>query len=159
MDRRLVRQPYDARSERPLVDRVAPANGARSFIVQRELEEWIASGVAVVNDGHFFVTESGARYRLVEAARVLHEASGNPDAYELVGQIKSLGHLGELGAEVLGTSMILGDNAYEVELGWIALPVRMRWTSGVRRKPELDDTAPSVDDLAEYVLRLMGSGG
>ncbi|MGH7285925.1 MAG: hypothetical protein ACRELY_30775, partial [Polyangiaceae bacterium] len=46
-----------------------------------------------------------------------------PDSNDLVGRVKSKIFLLELGAELLETSMVLGDNAYDVVPGWIGAPI------------------------------------
>jgi hypothetical protein len=54
--------------------------------------------------------------------RVVAEVTGAEDANELVGKVKSLAYLQELGAEILEGSMLIGDNAYDVVPGFTALP-------------------------------------
>lgn len=63
------------------------------------------------------------RYYLAEAMRVVREVSGTPDANDVVGRVKTKVFLEELGAELLETSMILNDNAYDVVPGWLGSPV------------------------------------
>ena len=45
------------------------------------------------------------------------------DQNELVGKVKSRAFLTELGAEMLETSLILGDNAYDVAPGFVGAPI------------------------------------
>ena len=51
------------------------------------------------------------------------EVSGAPDAFDLIGRVKSREALVEQGAEMLESSMILGENAYDVVPGWFGEPV------------------------------------
>jgi hypothetical protein len=41
----------------------------------------------------------------------------------LVGKVKTMLFLTELGAELLGDSMVLGENAYRISAGWLGSPV------------------------------------
>ena len=63
----------------------------------------------------------GRRYRLAEAVHVLRDVSGGGDA-ELLGRVKARVYLEQLGAEIVETSMLLGDAAYDVEAGWVGVP-------------------------------------
>ena len=63
---------------------------------------------------------ASVRMRRVESAS---PATGSPDSHELLGKVKSKAFLAELGAEILETSMILGDNAYDVVPGFVGAPI------------------------------------
>jgi len=60
---------------------------------------------------------------VVEAVRIVREVSGAPDAFDVSGCVKTLGFVSELGAELLGDSMIVGENAYETVIGWLGTPL------------------------------------
>ena len=47
------------------------------------------------------------------------EVSGLPDPHEVMGKVKTVGFLSELGASLLGESMVIADNAYEIVPGWL----------------------------------------
>jgi len=51
------------------------------------------------------------------------EEAGHSDPDELVGKVKTMLYLTELGAELLGDSMVLGENAYRVVAGWLGSPI------------------------------------
>jgi hypothetical protein len=93
----------------------------RIFFPQVALDEWIVEGTAELQDGELSLLGMGRRYRLAEAVHVVRDASGGGDA-ELVGRVKARVYLEQLGAEIVETSMLLGDAAYDVEPGWIAVP-------------------------------------
>jgi hypothetical protein len=65
----------------------------------------------------------GRRFKVTEAVRVLREVSGGGDAHDLVGRAKSRQELEQVGAEIMESSMLLGETAYDVEPGWFAVPV------------------------------------
>lgn len=94
----------------------------RVFFPQAALDEWVAADRADVRGDELTLTAAKRRYRAVEALRVVREVTGTPDASELVGTVKSRSFLAELGAEILGSSMILGDNAYDVVAGFVGAP-------------------------------------
>lgn len=96
---------------------------SRIFFAQDALDLWLADGSIELKGTELTLAAETRRYRLAEAARVLREVTGSPDANELVGRVKSTQYLEELGAEIMQGSMILGDNAYDVVPGFMATPV------------------------------------
>src|SRR5882724_1030167 len=95
----------------------------RVFFPVAALDCWISQGSVDLSADELTLKREGRRYRILEAAYVVAEVSGSSDAYELVGKVKSRLFLGELGAELLETSMILGENAYDVVPGFLGAPV------------------------------------
>lgn len=95
----------------------------RVFLPQYVLNGWLAAGKAELGSGQLTTKPDGHRYRVVESVRVLAEVTGGPDSFELVGKVKPLLYVRELGAELLGDSMVLEDNAYDIVLGWVATPL------------------------------------
>jgi hypothetical protein len=93
----------------------------RIFFPQTALDEWIVDGTVELQDGELTILSVGRRYRVSEAVRVLRDVTGGGDA-ELVGRVKTRTHLEGLGAEIVETSMLLGDTAYDVEPGWVGVP-------------------------------------
>jgi hypothetical protein len=93
----------------------------RIFFPQAALDEWVVEGTAELQDGELTLLPVGRRYRLAEAIHVVKDVSGGGDA-ELLGRIKARVVLEQLGAEIVETSMLLGDAAYDVEPGWIGVP-------------------------------------
>ena len=93
----------------------------RIFLPQAALDEWIVEGSVELQDGELTVLSVGRRYRLAEAVHVVRDVSGEGDT-ELVGRVKARVVLEQLGAEIVETSMLLGDAAYDVEPGWVAVP-------------------------------------
>lgn len=94
----------------------------RVFFPDEALDAWLAAGKAELAAGYLTTKPEGHRYRVVEAVRVLGEVTGGADGHELVGKVKPLVYVRELGAEVLGASMVLDDNAYDIVTGWVAVP-------------------------------------
>jgi len=94
----------------------------RIFFPQQALDEWIVDGRIELASGELTVMSEKRVYRVAEAVRVMAEVTGSEDVNELVGKVKSLAYLQELGAEILESSMLIGDNAYDVVPGFTAIP-------------------------------------
>jgi hypothetical protein len=93
------------------------------FFPQAALDQWIVDERVDVKEGELTVLSAGRRYRLSEAVLVVREVTGAGDARDLVGRVKALGKLEQLGAEIVESSMLLGEAAYDVEPGWVGTPV------------------------------------
>lgn len=95
----------------------------RVFFPQEALDLWLVEGRVEISGSELIMVNERRRYRLVEAVRVLAEEAGYSDPDELVGKVKTVPYLTELGAELLGDSMVLGENAYRVVAGWLGSPI------------------------------------
>ena len=75
-------------------------------------------------DGEEMITRpEGQRFRLSTAVLFKTEVTGEPDAHDLLGKVKDVEQLAEMGAEHYADSVIMGDNAYEVVEGFAGLPM------------------------------------
>src|SRR5450432_2887200 len=95
----------------------------RVFFPEQSLNEWLVEGAVDLRGSELTILAEARRYNLAEAVRVMLEVTGGPDTNDLVGRVKSKVFLQELGAELMETSMVLGDNAYDVIPGWLGAPV------------------------------------
>jgi len=95
----------------------------RVFFPQLVVDRWLAIGEAELTGAELWLHAEQRRYRVVESVRVLREVTGTADAFEIVGRVKTFAYVTELGAELLGDSMIIGDNAYETVPGWLGTPL------------------------------------
>jgi hypothetical protein len=133
---------------------------SRVFFPQEALDQWLSDNKVELTGIELSLKAEGRRYRIVEAARVLSEVSGLEDAHEIVGKVKSVNFLIELGAELLGSSMILGDNAYEIVPGFVGSPLgdfaeHLAATAAKRRRTATPETDPPGSDeelLARFVM-------
>lgn len=91
----------------------------RVFFPQSALDDWIVAGRVEFDDGHLVILPEGRRFKLTEAVRVLQEVSGMGDIHELSGRAKDRAELEGLGAELVESSMLLGDAAYDTVPGWL----------------------------------------
>jgi len=94
----------------------------RIFFPQSALDEWIADDRIELRGDELLIKGEDRRYKIIEAIRVLQEVTGAPDIYEVIGKVKTRAFMNELGAEILESSMIIGDNAYDVVQGFVGAP-------------------------------------
>ncbi len=95
----------------------------RVFFPQAALDDWVGDNRADIKGEDLSLKAEGRRYRIIEAVRVVREVTGADDPHELLGRVKTRAFLTELGAEMLESSMILGDNAYDVVQGFVGAPI------------------------------------
>ncbi|GAC1366144.1 MAG: hypothetical protein NVSMB47_17440 [Polyangiales bacterium] len=94
----------------------------RVFFPQALLDAWMADERVDVAGEELVLKAEDRRFRIVEAMHVLRDLVGS-DTHQLVGRVKTREQLVQLGAEVLETSMVLGEEAYDVVPGFIGEPV------------------------------------
>jgi hypothetical protein len=94
----------------------------RVFFSQAAVDQWGIDGKIDLVNGDLILLAEGRRYKVEEAVRVVTEVTGANDERKIIGKVKPKRALDEIGAELLETSMILGDNAYDVVPGWIGTP-------------------------------------
>lgn len=95
----------------------------RIFFPQAALDRWIVEGAIDLQQSELTILAEGRGYKLTDAVYVLREVSGGGDPHDLVGRVKTLAHLEQIGAEIVESSLLLGDAAYDVALGWLGVPV------------------------------------
>lgn len=134
----------------------------RIFFPQAALDQWIVDGLVDLQDGNLTIVAEGRRFKLVEATLILREVSGNADAHELLGRVKTRSYVEQLGAEIIESSMLIGDVAYEVEPGWVGVPIGsfseyLASDARARARGADGETAPKSDeDLLAGWLRSQG---
>jgi hypothetical protein len=94
----------------------------RVFFPQVTLDAWLAEDRVDLDGKLLTLKPDGRKYRVVDAIRVLREVTDGSDLYDIVGRVKSVDFLAELGAELLGSSMLIGDSAYDVVPGFLGSP-------------------------------------
>ena len=116
----------------------------RVFFPQAALDEWLADDRIDLKNDELSIKGEGRRFRIIEAVRVLREVTGAHDPHHLLGCVKSCAFLNELGAELLESSMIIGDNAYDVLQGFVGAPTS---TFESHRKQAPNGTWPNDEEL------------
>ena len=94
----------------------------RVFFPQTAVDQWGIDGKIDLVGNELILLAEGRRYKVEEAVRIVTEVTGANDERKIIGKVKAKRALDEIGAELLETSMILGDNAYDVVPGWIGTP-------------------------------------
>jgi hypothetical protein len=130
------------------------------FFPQAALDEWVSKDLVELGEGVLVIKAERRHYRLVDALRVLSEVSGGGDVYGIVGKVKTVNYLAELGAELLGTSMLIGDCGYDVVSGFLGLPIgsfhehRSRHPSSPDTSAFADRPEPNSDEelLARHLM-------
>jgi hypothetical protein len=134
----------------------------RVFFPQAALDQWLNDGTVDLRGTELTIVAEARKYRLAEAVRVLQEVSGAEDAQALVGRVKAKSQLEEKGAEILESSMILGDNAYDVIPGWLGTPVgtfdehvasKERAQARAAGSPTAEDPRSDEDLLAAFLMK------
>ncbi len=95
----------------------------RLFVSQAALDAWAEQGVIELEGNVLRPLAVGAPGLALEpAVRFVGVIGAERDPNALAGTVKSAERLRELGAESLGDSVVLGDVAYEVQPGFLAVP-------------------------------------
>ena len=98
------------------------SNGA--FFPQDLLDILMDVDKVDISGEELVLSESGYRYQVEEAVRVLREVTTGVDPLSLCGKVTARAHLSdELGAEILGNSMLIEDSAYDVVPGFVGKPL------------------------------------
>ena len=95
----------------------------RVFFPQALLDAWISDERVDVTYDVLVLKDESRQFRIVEALHVVRDVAGGGDAHKLVGRVKTREQLAALGAEVLETSLVVGDDAYDVVPGFVGEPV------------------------------------
>jgi hypothetical protein len=93
------------------------------FFPRPRLDEWIAGDCVGIDQGELTVHASGLRFALTEALSVVKEVSDGRDVSGLVGRVLPTADLRARGGELLETSLVLGEAAYEVQHGFLLSPI------------------------------------
>lgn len=129
----------------------------RVFFPQRALDQWLAESKIDLSAKELVIKAENRRYRVVEAVRINQEVSGTEDLFDLVGKVKTVNFLTELGAEILENSMVLGENAYEITPGFLGAPVGSLKEHRAGTLATRDEPLPKSEEalLAQYLMQTL----
>lgn len=92
------------------------------FLSYARLEALVDSSGATLEGARLVLNSATASYRIEEAVLIRKEVSGAADPKKLVGTVRTRKDVAEgLGGEILGSSLLVDDSAYEVQLGVLAV--------------------------------------
>jgi hypothetical protein len=128
----------------------------RVFFPQAALDEWITEDRVDLKHDELTIKSESRRYKIIEAIRILREATSSSDPHELLGKVKSKAFLEELGAEVLESSMIIGDNAYDVVQGFVGAPIGS-FAEHLREMPPDSRPAPGIMSDEDLLAAFLAS--
>ena len=94
----------------------------RVFFPQEALGAWLEEERIELDGEYMTLNPDGQRFKICSALRILSEVAEGSDPHGLVGKVKTLEAIGELGGEHYADSVLLGDNAYEVVEGFLGEP-------------------------------------
>ena len=116
----------------------------RLFVSQARMDEWLSEGRVEVDGEQMTTLPEKRRFQLRTAVLFKQEVAGGGDEQSLVGRVKDVEQITELGGDYSAGSVILGDNAYEVLEGFAGEP--------------LADASTDGDTLGDAMLRATGEG-
>ncbi len=91
------------------------------FVPQSTLDAWSDAGIVEVTAEALTIVAEKRTYRLTPAVRFLRVEGQASDPHGLLLRVKTEAALKQMGAEHLLTSVILGDVAYTVTPGFLAV--------------------------------------
>jgi hypothetical protein len=103
--------------------------GDQGFVSESTLEAWLRTG-EVERAGALMTSRSGRRFVLRDAVRILGRRDAETDPYGLTGRVESLRDFLRQGAAISGNSLRLGAGIYDIEYGFIAVPMASADESG-----------------------------
>ena len=96
---------------------------ARLFISVERLESWSQENRVSVDGTRMTLTELGRVFEIKPAVHFLGVAGGDADPHQLVGLVKDTDELAKMGADHMAGSVIYVDTAYEVQNGFVGVPL------------------------------------
>jgi hypothetical protein len=115
-------------------------NVSKLFLPQSTLEEWALAEKADVREGKLSFGEDGIGFPVVPAVHFLKLVTGTDDQ-KLLARVKTEEQLQALGGEQMADSVLLGETAYEVVPGYVAM------VGGPGDAPPKADKDPKEEEL------------
>lgn len=95
----------------------------RIFVSQTTIDTWVATEQVDLAGDVIAIRPSARRLRLSPASFFKSVAGGSRDGQGLVGKVKDDAAIAALGGEAYMTSVVVGEDAYDVEPGFLAREV------------------------------------
>jgi len=93
------------------------------FIPQETIDAWLSAERANLEGDMLRFSGTELVLRLVPGCYFKSVQAGSDQGLDLLGKVKAKPAISALGAETCMNSVILGETAYEVEVGFVAKPV------------------------------------
>ena len=121
----------------------------RLFLSQEALDRWVSTGRCTIDGEELTDKTTSQKFRLITGVRFMSEVTGQADAAALVGKVKDMEQLEQLKAEHLHDSVILGENAYAVQEGFVGTPLVQEVAADV---PKPRPRAATIASLQAFFL-------
>ncbi len=119
------------------------------FFPQSLLDVLFGDGKLDLDGDDLVVPGAGYRYRVTEALRVTSEVTTGEDPHDLLGKVALRAHLtDQIGAEILGNSMLVEDNAYDIVPGMLGEPIG-DVDPGVQAGQREEDVLAALQDIED----------
>jgi hypothetical protein len=125
----------------------------RVFLAQTNLDEWTDQGAVRLDGDTLTLVDEQRTIDLVPAVRILQVADGSPDPHALVGKVKSLDVLKQLGAEHYFDSVLYGETAYQVAEGFLGQLSPVAGAPAAVTMPPDGNDAKQLSDLFLTTVR------
>jgi uncharacterized protein YjbI with pentapeptide repeats len=120
------------------------------FFTQGLLDELNTNGKLLLEGENITIlTKAKPRFKLEQAVRFTAIDSGT-DTEKLVGKVKTLEELKSANAEIFPDSVVLNENVYRIETGFIGLPIKEEMTD---KGKEESKAKKDEELLAEFFLK------
>jgi hypothetical protein len=93
------------------------------FIPQEAIDSWLSSERVSLDGEMLRLLNAGLVLRLTPGCYFRSLQAGSDQPLALLGKVKTKAAIAALGAEIYMNSVISGDTAYEVDVGFVAKPV------------------------------------
>lgn len=129
----------------------------RLYMSQDALDRWVDEERVNMDGDRLSLRDEDLVCLLAPAVLFLREATGADDPHDLLGRVKDEEQLAALGADAYMDSVLLGDNAYDVQRGFVAVPQER---PSRNLKDTIEDAAGELampdaeasDELADFLL-------
>ncbi|MBW2461325.1 MAG: hypothetical protein JRH11_06735, partial [Deltaproteobacteria bacterium] len=121
------------------------------------LDAWLEKGRVEVEGERMTLQPNGQKFQLKTGLLFVEELAGGGDELQLVGKVKDIEQVVELGGEHAYDSVVLGDNAYTVVEGFLGEPL---FDEAAQPAQAVQTTADVVggDSLAAAAAAAVGEG-
>lgn len=120
------------------------------FLPQASLDAWLNDGHVDMGQDALIFTADRSQVPMHPAVRFAQLVDGK-DAQQLVGKVKAVDALRELGGEVSLGTVMLGDAAYQVDEGFL-LTVELPAKGASSARPASKAAGQEADLLAQFIL-------
>ena len=108
----------------------------RFFWPQELLDQWIVDEKIILDGDKLTLAEEKRDFKVQQAVYFVADVGDGEDVHELVGRVKEVATLEEMGAEHYMDSVLIDDSAYQVVPGFTGEPVA---------EPALDPKSSAAD--------------